>query len=353
MSLSQLNDPSMREALGVEDTPEGEPTLAYTNNGTTSTLQVGAAINTVPITSVPILSYNSPSTVQVNPLPINIIIDPPAPASPLNNITVAEFHWYKQDPNPALNQDKKGYINIGDGFMKLGAEWVGFGPETVVLEGAVVAVNAIGAQNGSTGFQLGNGGNSVLPPTSSGRFWMDTGGQLNFTRLAPATSTGNQVIFPPTYCEAVSTASTAVGAGGQVILPLASLVSSQQGGVNHFAIVGGNTVQLSPTNSSAGLFFVTATIAIDTATVGAQIAYAHFKVNGTDVPNSAASHSVNQSQQNSIIIQAFIQLNPNDALSVALSSTDAAMTATTYPAVVGPPSIPQECAMVLVATRIA
>ena len=350
MSLSQLNDPSMREALGVEDTPEGEPTLAYTNNGTTSTLQVGAAINTVAITSVPILDYNSESTAQISPLAIDVRIDPPN-ASPLNNVRIAEFHWIKQDPN---NQDKYGYFNLGDGFFKIGSEWLGFGPQSVVLEGANVLLNLIGPQNGSAGFDITHGGNTVLPATTRGRLWMDTAGQLNFNHLLPATSTGNQVLYRPTSCEALSTVSTAVGAGFQVILPINSLGSTtSQGGVNHFAIAGGNSVQLSATNANAGIFFVTASIAIDTVTAGAQLGVAHFKVNGVDVANSASSHTINASQQNSIIIQAFLTLNPNDAVSVALSSTDAALTATTYPAVVGPPTIPQECAMVLVLTRIA
>lgn len=355
MSIAQLDDPSVKDALGFSTTPSGDPTLAYTNNGETSTLRVGSVANTVPITSVPILSYNSPSVVQVNPLPINIIIDPPPPASPLNNVTVAEFHWYKQDPNPILNQDKKGYIKLGDGVFKLGAEWVGQGPETVFLEGANLVCASVGAQNGSIGLELQGGAstNPVVAPQSASRFWLDTTGQLNTYHSLPLTSVGNQVLFRPTYCEAISTANTPVGAGGQVILPLNSITSSTQGGVNHFAIVGGNSVRLSATNANAGVFFVTATIAIDTTTGGTNTAYAHFKVNGNDVANSASSHSINQNQQNSIVIQSFLTLNPNDAVSVALSSTDAAMTATTYPAVVGPPTIPQECAVVLVLTRIA
>ena len=352
MSLSQLNDPSMREALGVEDTPEGEPTLAYTNNGTTSTLQVGAAINTVPITSVPILSYTSPSAVQVNPLPINIIIDPPPPQSPLNDVTVAEFHWYKQDPNPALNQDKKGYFNLGDGFFKIGAEWVGFGPQSVVLEGGNIVASTSGNNNGSIGLDLLMNGDPSTPATSQGRLWVSPTGQLNCAHILPATSGGNQVLFRPTYATAISGAvSTPVGAGGQVAIPLSGLVtSSAQGGVNHFSI---NAGALQYNNADGGLFFATATIALDTVTAGAQIAVAHLKVNGVDVPFSAVRNTLNANQEFSIIIQAFINLNQNDTVSVILSSTDAAMTATNYPPVVGPPTIPAEPAVVLVLTRIA
>lgn len=343
MSLSQLNDPSMREALGVEDTPEGEPTLAYTNNGTTSTLQVGAAINTVPITSVPILNYDSTSTVQVSPLPIDIRIDPPN-ASPLNDVRVAEFHWIKQDPN---NQDKLGYFQLGDGFFKIGAEWVGFGPQTVALEGGNVAVTTNGTNNGSIGLDLIHNGNAA-----SGRFWVDNTGQLTFNHILPNSSSAVQPIFFPTYCEAISTASTAVGGSGQVLLPFSSVIStSSQGGVNHFGVSSPTTLQYTGINT--GLFFVTATIGLDTATGGTNTAVAHFKKNTVDVSNSATRHSINQNGEQTVVIQSFIQLSTNDIVSVALSSTDAAMTATNYPAVVGPPTIPAQPAMVLVATRIA
>jgi len=342
----------MREALGVEDTPEGEPTLVYTNTGITSVLQVGAAVNTVPITSVPILSYNSPSTVQLNPLPINIIVDPLPPASPLNNVTVAEFHWYKQDPNPALNQDKKGYFNLGDGFFKIGAEWVGFGPQTVALEGGDVVVNAIGTVNGSAGLIIGNGGSGTVASTSSGRLWVDGTGQLNFNHLVPATSTGNQVLFRPTYCDIVTTGNTAVGGGGQVVLPLTSISTvSSQGGVNHFSIVG-NTAVLSAT-ANTGVYRVRATVQLDTVTAGAQVAILHFKVNGNDVANSATRVTINATQETELGHEDFIVLNPSDAVSVVLSSADAAMTATTYTAVVGPPTIPVTPAVSLSILRIA
>lgn len=354
MSITQLTDPAMKTALGFVATPAPtDPTLVYTNAGTTSTLRVGSVANTVPITSVPTLLYNSPSAGQVAPIPIEVTIDPPPPLSPLQNINIAKFHWLKQDPNPLLNQDKYGYFNLGDGSFKVGCEWAGQGPAQVILEGESILVNAIGDLNGGAGFDLGNGGTALNPPTSSVRLFMDATGQLNANHTAPATSTGKQILYRATFCEALSTVSTAVGAGGQVILPITSIISSSQGTVDHFAIGGGNSVVLSPTNADTGVFFATASIAIDTITVGQQLGIAHFTINGVDVPNSASSHTVNPAQQNAIVIQSFLTLNPNDAVSVVLTSTDPLMTATTYPPVVGPPSVPQECAMVLVLTRIA
>lgn len=192
------------------------------------------------------------------------------------------------------------------------------------------------------------------PATTQGSLAMSASGQLQFNHTLPLTSAGTQTLFRPTFCEALSTVDTPVGGTGQVILPFNLLPSvSSQGGVPHFAIVGGNSVQLSATNADVGLFFVTAAIAIDTATAGQQLAVAHFKKNGVDVSSSASSHSVNSLQQNSIIIQAYIQLQAGDAVSIALSSSDAALTATTYPAAVGPPTIPVECAVTLLVSRIA
>jgi len=351
MSCSQLDDPSYKEALGFIASGGVDPPLAYTNNGVTSTLQVGGFTNTVPITTVPTVLYNNPTTLQPNPLPINITLDPPN-TSPLNNVTVAQFHWIKQDNFG--NQDKYGYIKLGDGYMRVGAEWVGQGPETVIVEGGNIVVNAIGTQNGSAGLELqgGGDGSGVTLPVSSARLWMDTTGQLNAAHLLPLTSTGNQVLFRSTFCEALSTATTAVGAGGQVLLPLNILnASSSQGGVNHFVLSGPTTLQYTGVNT--GLFFVTATIALDTTTGGNNSAVAHFKINGSDVPNSASRHTVNQNQESTIVIQAYLTLNQNDTISIALSSADANMSATTYAAVVGPPTIPAEPAVVLVANRIA
>jgi hypothetical protein len=321
MSISQLDDASMREALGIGS-------------------EEGVVAET--------LLYTSASTTQVVPLPIEIRIDPPN-ASPLNNLRIAQFHWVKQDPN---NQDKYGYFNIGDGFFKIGAEWVGIGPQTVILEGATVEVNAVGPQNGTVGFKLGNGGTTAAPSTSAGTFWMDTTGQLNLNHTLPASSTGNQVLFRPTNVTAILTVSTPVGVGGQIDLPFTSIVAtSSQGGVDHFDLSGPTTLQY--TNDDSGLFFVTATIALDTATTGPQLAIAHFKVNGADIAFSAVRNTINENQNDSIIIQSFIPLNKDDEISVVLTSTDAVMTATDFPAVVGPPSIPEEPAFVLVATRIA
>jgi len=341
----------MKEALGFTAPAPApaptDPTLAYTNAGQTSTLRVGSVSNTVAITQVPILNYDAPTTLQPNPIPIDIRIDPPN-ASPLDNVRIAEFHWIKQDPS---DQDKYGYFNLGDGYFKIGAEWAGFGPQTVILEGESVAVNAIGNQDGTTGLELAHGGDSVTPPTTAGRLWMDTRGQLNFNHILPQTSAGNQVLFFPTNCEAASLTTTTVGGTGQVILPFTNIISSsEQDNEKHFELDGAAVQYV---GTSLGLFFVTATIALNTTTGGANVAIAHFALNGGDVQFSATRHTINQNQEDTVVIQAFIPLSPNDTIEVVLSSADFSMTAQDYPAVVGPPDYPAQPAVYLVAYRIA
>jgi hypothetical protein len=236
--------------------------------------------------------------------------------------------------------------------------WDNVGNNTTIASGVsgdvVLQTVASGDVISSIGGPLdGTVGHTLSFTGSSGRLYMTTDGQFAMNHLSPATKTGTQLLFRPSYAEAISVASTPVGAGGQVILPISSLVrSSSAGGQPMWGVTSPNLV-LSGTYGEAGVYFVTATIAVDTATVGTQLAIAHFKVNGADVANTASSHSVNAAQQNSIVIQSFLSLAVGDAVSIALSSTDAALTATTYPAVAGPPTIPQEPAVVLFATRVA
>ena len=355
MSISQLNDPSMRDALGVDDGGGGgNPTLVYTNSGTSATLQVGEATNTVAISSVPILSYLSPSAVQINPLPINITINPPHPASPLNNVTVAEFHWLKQDPNPLLDQDKKGYFKLGDGVFKIGAEWVGFGPQYVILEGAIVEANIIGNQDGTNGLSLAFGGDSLVSPTTTGLLWMDTTGQLNVAHQLPLSSTGGQSLFRPTSVTAIQGIfDTPVGVTNQIAIPLSGIVSSTaQGGAQHFSLPTPTTLRYDGPNG--GTFFVEARVALDTITPSPQLALVHLRKNGVDVPLTASRLSVTPNEQNSVTIIISMVLVSGDTVEVVLSSPDVAMTATNYPPLVGPPiSVPAEPAVSITLTRIA
>lgn len=348
MSINQLADPSVKTALGFGVAPSpADPTLAYTTSGTTSTLRVGSVTNTVPITQVPILNYDAQTTLQPSPIPIDIRLDPPN-ASPLNNVRIAEFHWIKEDQFG--NQDKYGYFNLGDGFFKIGSEWAGQGPQGVVLEGEVVVINAIGNQVGGTGLELqgGGDGSGINPPQASGRFFLDTAGQLNFVHLLPTPSIGNQVLFFPTNCEAASLATTPVGGGGSVVLPFTNiLTSTEQNSVKHFAL-NGTGVQY--VGTSSGQFFVTASVSLDTTSGGFNAAITYFTVNGTPIQFSACRHTINQNQNQSVIIQTFLTLNPNDTIEIVLASADPNMTATDFPAV---PPLPEQPAVLLVATRIA
>lgn len=357
MSITQLADPAMKTALGFVTNPPPppptDPTLAYTNNGETSTLRVGSVGNTVAITSVPTLLYNSTSAGQVAPIPIEVTIDPPPPLSPLQNVNIAKFHWLKQDVNPALNQDKYGYFNLGDGSFKIGAEWAGQGPQSVILEGELVVINAIGNQTGQAGLELQNGGDSVNPPQANARLFLDTDGQLNLVHINPVASTGKQVLFYPTNCEAMvfNNVPVSSGVGGQVDLGFTNIISSsEQNMVRHFDL-NGTGVQYR--GASVGTFFVTATVALDTTSGGANTGIAFFKLNGAPLGLTATRHTINQNQTDTVVIQSFITLNTGDTIDVTLASTDPNMYAAVYGAVVGPPPIPAQPAVVLVAYRIA
>ena len=328
MSISQLDDPAMRTALGIEtDTP----------SQLTSPVQIGSVTLTDQTNGL--LALTNTQTGGVGGLRLGAV---PAGGNfaqlsstgltfaDVNGVTFQTLQWDNNTNNTTLTAGTNGDVVL----LNAGA--------------GTDVISSIG------GVQDGTAGHALSFAASSGRLWVGTSGQLNFNHLTPATSTGNQILFRPSFCEAVSAATTPVGAGGQVIIPLTSLVrSSSQGGQPMWGISGGNSVQLQANNTDAGLFFVTAVVAIDTVTAGAQVAAVHFRVNGTDVPNSTSTHTVNATQQASIVVQTYLQLNPTDAISLVLSSADVAMSATSYPAVVGPPAIPAELACVLTAFRVA
>ena len=332
MSISQLDDPSMREALGIEtDNPSvltppvviGSVTLADDGGGLLEITQTGA--------------FPAAGGIRLGDSPLNA-------------------NFCQITPNGLV------YSDNGTGTSIQVLTWDNNNLDTTITAGSVgPASGDVVLQNAGTGSVVssfggvldGTQGHTLSFTGSSGRLYMTTDGQFAMNHLSPATKTGTQLLFRPSYAQAISVASTPVGGTGQVILPITSLTnSSSAGGQPMWGVASPNLV-LSATYGEAGVYLVSASIQLDTATAGVQTATAHFKINGNDVINTASRHTINQNGEATVTIQDYLTLAVGDAISVALSSTDAAMTATTYPASGGPPSIPQAPAVVLSALRIA
>lgn len=168
------------------------PLLGYaTGTGTTSLpadqlLSVGNS--SVAISSVARLKWIDPSlTAPASPdIPIYIETDPPAPNSPPAVYRWLEAHWFKQDPNPALQQDKYFWMETGDGYTTLGSQWAGAFQQAINFD-----VNNLGITMGSSGAGTGIIFNNGTAPTITGNLYQDAAGDLfwNSTQLnvsAPA-----------------------------------------------------------------------------------------------------------------------------------------------------------------------
>jgi hypothetical protein len=162
------------------------PQLGYaTGSGTTSLpadqiLSVGNS--TIAISSVAALKWIDPSLVApASPnIPIYIETDPPAPNSPPAVYRWLEAHWFKQDPNPALQQDKYFWIETGDGYTTLGSQWAGAFQQTINFDVENLSITT-GASGAGTGVVFKNG----TAPTITGNLYQDAAGDLfwNGTQL--------------------------------------------------------------------------------------------------------------------------------------------------------------------------
>jgi len=160
------------------------PQLGYTTGTSTNSLPANQLLSvgqdSVAITSVAQLKWIDPSlTAPASPnIPIYIETDPPAPSSPPAVYRWLESHWFKQDPNPALQQDKYFWMETGDGYTTLGSQWVGFAQQTINFDVNNLVIQT-GSSGGGTGIIFNNGSNTGnLYQNSSGNlFWNAT--QLN------------------------------------------------------------------------------------------------------------------------------------------------------------------------------
>jgi hypothetical protein len=322
MSISQLDDPAMREALGIETNEPSvfaSPVLVEQNGDPTDAARIG---------------HRDYGWVANDGSIVNFATYIDAP--PTVNLLATELEC-------------SSVVGVVGGLTISNCDQI-----SAETGGGIVLQSGGGDVSSSFGNVLdGTVGHALSFTGSSGRLYMTADGQFAMNHLSPATKTGTQLLFRPSYAQAISVANTPVGGTGQVILPISSLTnSSSAGGQPMWGVASPNLV-LNATYGEAGVYLVTATVQVDTATGGTQTATAHFKLNGNDVINSASRHSINQNGEDTVVIKDILTLAVGDAISVALTSTDAAMTATTYAASAGPPSVPQAPAVVLSAIRIA
>ena len=163
-SINALTNPSIvlsspNNSLSVgsvaPDTITLQTNLTYQTGDLTSSLPTqtnivaGTSSTNVPFVSR--LQYINPSLVApVSPnIPVYVEFDPPAGQSPPALVRWLEAHWFKQDPNPNLDQDKYFYMETGDGFTRLGSEWKGFLAQSIALNAQnVVLETGQGATSG-------------------------------------------------------------------------------------------------------------------------------------------------------------------------------------------------------------
>ena len=293
MSISQLDDPSMRTALGIEtDTPSSfaNPIQIGTGAGATliangrPNLQQGFAFFNG-------LDANGGTT---------------ASAVYVNDPAIDENY-----ANAVIEPRQIGFQQEATGVFVPFATFNGVGPQTDLIADRLTC--------GTTTVQTGN----INVSTINGKNFND-------------------------YAEVVGVGSTAVGGGGSVVIPL---FFNEVGDANDWQQNAGG-IQWRGTYS--GVFNITASISLDTASPPPQTAIAHLELNGVPIAKSASATTIfGAGARNNVFVQNIVTMQPLDTLTIVLSSTDPAMTAQDYVAVVGPPPIPEEPSVLLLIQRIA
>lgn len=156
-----FNKPTTQLSIVGGNQVDITPQLNYTTGNANSSLPADQLLSvgqdSIALTSVARLKWIDPSTTApVSPnLPLYLEFDPPPGQSPPQPYRWLEAHWFKQDPNPNLDQDKYFWIETGDGYTTLGSQWAGAFQQAINFDVNNLQITT-GASGGGTGIIFNN-----------------------------------------------------------------------------------------------------------------------------------------------------------------------------------------------------
>lgn len=294
MSISQLDDPSMREALGIGDNlfspvTMGSVTLRDGGGGVLDIVGATAGV---------------------------AIVDPNPLATP-TSLTAGTLTNVNTITSAAGSSISMPFQTITLSTLRSG----------IPLVGGVEIETTTNAN-----------------PTASGTLYFNPAGELSIDHSAPAASVATQVLYKPCFVQALCSApSTPVGGTGSVIVPITALGAVSSTGnpsVPDWGITGGNTL-VSSAGVQAGTYEFNAAVQLVTTGAGPATVDVYFNQTGQFAfPNSASRFTLQPNEPQSVYIHDyFALLGPNQSIEVVVSSTDPLVAITTFPAVGNVPQI--------------
>lgn len=295
MSIAQLDDPSMREALGIVDDVLSSPVTMGSvtlRDGGGGVLEIVGATAGLEI---------------VNPNPLATPIT-------LAGQTLAGITTVNGIGGLALNAGQNGSVSVS--MTRQGIPLTG-------------------------GFQIQT--TTGVSPTATGSLYFNPDGELSVDHIAPAASVSTQVLYKPCFVQALcDTASTPVGGGGSVIVPLTSLglvSSTGNPSVADWAISGGNTL-LSSAGVQTGTYEFNAAVQLQTTGVGSATVDVYFNQGGAFAfPNSASRFTLQPNEPQCVYIHDYFSLGAGQSIEVVVVSADPLVEIVTFPAVGNVPQI--------------
>jgi len=306
MSISQLDDPSMREALGLDSTLNAPVTM-----GSVTLRDGGAGVLEI---------FGATAGLE--------IVDPNPLVAP-TALTVGNLTNVQS-------------ITSGTGNSSIG---LGFNSVSAITNRSGVPL--------SGGFQIST--TTTTNPVATGSLYFNPNGEFCIDRTAPASAVSTQVVYKPCYVQAIcSVASTPVGGSGSVIVPLSSLPQVSSTGnpsVADWSITGGNTL-LSGAGVEAGLYEFNAAVQLVTTGVSAVAVDVYFNQTGVfALPNSRSRFTLQPNEPQSVFIHDYLSLiGANQSVEVVVASTDPLVAITT---IAPSGAVPQALGCELWVSRIA